>query len=86
MREALTKRAGMELDPIDANPAVVCLDKNLQPTGQFSSPMSAVTLRPDHWPPFADSAWIDVETVRDDPYLLSMVDPLDRYRVVGDDE
>ena len=43
-------------------------------------------LAPGHWPPFADSAWMDVETVRDDPGLLSMVDPLDRHRVVSDDE
>ena len=71
LREALTERAGMDLDPIDANPAVVCVDKELQPTGQFLSPMTAVTLRPGHWPPFADSAWMDVETVRDDPELLS---------------
>ena len=86
LREALTKRAGMDLDPIDANPAVVCVDKELQPTGQFLSPMTAVILRPDHWPPFADSAWMDVETVRGDPTLRSMVDPLDRHRVVSDDE
>ena len=86
LREALTERAGTDLDPIDANPAVVCVDKGLQPTGQFLSPMTAVTLRPDHWPPFADSAWMDVETVRDDPDLLSMVDPLDRHRVGSDDE
>ena len=86
LREALTKRAGMDLDPIDANPAVVCVDKELQPTGQFLSPMTAVILRPDHWSPFADSAWMDVETVRDDPILRSMVDPLDRHRVVSEDE
>lgn len=86
LREALTACAGMDLEPIDSNPAVVCVDRELQPTGQFLSPMTAVTLRPDHWPPFADSAWMDVETVRDDPYLLSMVDPLDRHRVVSDDE
>ena len=86
LREALTERAGMELDPIDLNPAVVCLDENLQPTGRFLSPMTAVTLHPDHWPAFADSAWMDVETVRDDLTLLSMVDPLDLYRISGDDE
>ena len=86
LREALTERAGVTLDPIDANPSVVCVDRGLQPTGQFLSPTTAVTLRPDHWPPFADSAWMDVETVRDDPDLLSMVDPLDRHRVVSADE
>ena len=85
LREELTKRAGMDLEPIDANPAVVCVDKELRPTNQFLSPMTAVTLRPDHWPPFADSAWIDIETVRDDSTLLSMVDPLDQHRVEDDE-
>lgn len=86
LRDALTERAGMALDPIAANPAVVCLGRDLTPTGQFLSPMTAVTLRPDHWPPFADSAWMDIETVRDDDTVLSMVDPLDLHRVVSDDE
>ena len=86
LREALTERAEMDLEPIDANPTVVCLNKELSPTGQFLSPMTAVTLLPDHWPSFADSAWMDIETVRDDPDLLSIVDPLDLHRVVSDDE
>lgn len=84
--EVLTDRASMELCPIDADPAVVCVNTDFQPTGQFLSPMTAVTLRPDHWPPFADSAWMDVETVRDDPTLLAMVDPLELHRVVSDSE
>ena len=86
LRDVLTERAGRDLDPIDAAPAVVGLDQELTPTGRFLSPMTAVTLRPDYWPPFADSAWMDVETVRDDPTLRSMVDPLDLHRVASDDE
>lgn len=81
LHDVLTERAGMELVPIDANPAVVCLNANLEPNGRFSSPMIAVTIRPDHWPAFADSAWMDVETVLGDPFLLSIVDRLDRHRV-----
>ena len=85
-RDVLTKCAGMELDPVDANPAVVCLDNELEPTEGFKSPMDVVTLRPDHWPPFAEPAWIDIDTVRDDPLLISIVDPLDLHRVGIDDE
>ena len=85
LREALTKSAETELDSIDPNPATVCLDENLKPTG-FLSPMTAVTLRPDHWPPFADSAWMDIEKVRENLDLRSMVDPLDLHRVESDDE
>ena len=86
LRDALDKRAGMELDPINANPAVVCVNKDWQPTDQFLSPMTAITLYPDHWPPFADSAYMDIKIVRDDPILKSMVDPLDQHRIESDIE
>ena len=86
LRDELNKRAGKILDPIEDNPAVVCLDTELAPTGDFLSPMDAVILRPDHWPPFADSAWMDIQTLRDNPTLLPMVDPLDLHRFAGDDE
>ncbi len=58
LRDALAKRAGIDLDPIDVNPAVVCVDENWQPIDKFLSPMTAITLHPDHWPSFADSAYI----------------------------
>ncbi len=86
LRDALAERAGMDLDPIDVNPAVVCVDENWQPTDQFLSPMTAITLRPDHWPPFADSAWMEIETVRNDATLWPLVDPLDQHRIVSDEE
>ncbi|MYF17665.1 MAG: hypothetical protein F4215_09850, partial [Gemmatimonadetes bacterium] len=47
LRDALAERAGMDLDPIGVNPAVVCVDENWQPTDQFLSPMAAITLHPD---------------------------------------
>ena len=86
LRDALAERAGMKLKSIDANPAVVCVDMDWQPADEFLSPMTAITLHPDHWPPFADSAYMDIKIVRDDPILLSMVDPLDQYRIESDEE
>ncbi len=86
LRDALTKRAGIDLDPIDANPAVVCVDTDWQPADEFLSPMTAINLHPDHWPPFADSAYMDIKIVRDDPIRRSMVDPLDQHRIENDDE
>ena len=86
LQQALDDHAHMELEPIDLDPALVSLDANLEPTGQFLSPMTAVTLRPDHWPPFADPAWMDIRVVRDDDTLKSMVDPLDLHRVGVDEE
>ena len=87
LSESLSERAaGMEITPIDANPAVVCLNENFEPTGQFLSPMTALTIRPDHWPTFADSAWMEVGTVLDTPSLLTIVDPFERHRVHSDNE
>ena len=83
---ALTERAGMDLEFVEPNPAVVCLDRELQPMERFSSPETSVPVRPDHWPAFADSAWMDVEDVRADPALLAMVEPVDRYRVTAADD
>ncbi len=86
LRDALAERAGMDLDPIDVNPAVVCVDENWQPIDKFLSPMTTITLHPDHWPSFADSACMDIETVRNEATLLPLVDPLDQHRVESDEE
>ena len=81
LQQSLAERAQMKLRSIDLEPALVSLDVNLEPTERFVSPMTAVTLRPDHWPAFADPAWMDIETVRENPLLQSIVDPLDMHRV-----
>ena len=86
LMRVLTERAGMELEFVASNPAVVCLDEEQQPLERFSSPETAVPVRPDHWPSFADSAWMDVEDVRGDPVLQTMVEPVDRYRVTADED
>lgn len=86
LRDALAERAGMKLKSIDANPALVCVDTDWQPADEFLSPMTAINLHPDHWPPFADSAYMDIEIVRDNPILRSMVDPLDQHRIENDEE
>ena len=84
--DALTERAGIELEPVELNPAVVCLDGDLRPAERFFSPETAVPIRPDHWPAFADSAWMDIEEVRADPIFQSMVEPVDRYLVLAADD
>ena len=86
LRDVLAERAGMDLEPIDANPAVVCVDKNWQPVGEFLSPMTAIAIYPDHWPLFADAAWMDIEIVRHDAALLPLVNPLDQHRIESDEE
>ena len=86
LRDALAQRAGTDLDPIEANPAVVCVDTDWQPTDKFLSPMTAIILHPDHWPPFADAAWMEIETVRNNAALWPLADPLDQHRIVSDEK
>ena len=77
----LNQKAGEDLEASDVDQPVVCIGPDLQPSERFVSAKDAVNLRPDQWPAFADSAWMDIETVRDNPDLRAMVDPLDEYRV-----
>ena len=86
LRAKLNERAGVELEVLEMDQPVVCLGPDLQPTERFVSAKDAVNLRPDQWPAFADAAWMDIATVRDDPDLRAMVDPLDEYRVTGGED
>jgi len=86
LRVALQDRAGRGFGAIEASPPVVCLGPDLQPTGQFGSPTTAIRLRPDHWPAFADTAWTTLETAKAEPALAAMVDPLDRERLCDESE
>ena len=82
LRASLSERAGMRLQLSAITHPIVCLDDNFQPKNKFFSPSDAVRLRPDHWPSFADAAWMDLGTVRNDSRLMAIVDPLDKYRVL----
>ena len=86
LRCVLDERAKMQLERVERNPAVVCLDENLRTMETFFSPDEAVPIRPDYWPVFAESAWMEVDAVRADPDFQTMVDPIDRYRIVVDDD
>lgn len=84
LTKALNELVGEELNSITSNPAIVCLNQNLQPKEKFSSPSAAVRLQPDHWPAFADPAWIEIEDVKDNPALMAIVDPLDLAKIEDD--
>ena len=81
-QRSLCAKAGKALELVLPRDPVVCLDGDFKVEG-VGSPEIAVRVRPDHWPPFADPAWMDVETVSDDPELSAMVEPLDRYRLAA---
>jgi len=86
LRNALQERTAGNLGSVEPNPPVVCLDGDFVPTRDFKSPANALRLRPDHWPAFADAAWMDIEMIRGNPVLQAMVDPLDQHRIGGEDE
>ena len=81
--DRVREKAGEDLELVKPRDPVVCLDRDFQPRG-VASPQHAVRVRPDYWPPFADSAWMTVEAVSGDPELRAMVEPLDQYRVEPD--
>lgn len=78
--DRLREKAGEAVELVTVRDPVVCLDENFRPRGT-ASPNEAVKLRPDHWPPFADAAWMKIEIVRGDGELMALVEPLDQYRV-----
>lgn len=80
----LRKKAGEDLELVVPHDPVVCLNEDFQPI-DVASPQDAVRVRPDYWPPFADAAWMAIDTVRDQKDLAAMVEPLDKYRVESDE-
>ena len=86
LRAALRDRTGRELRFTESNSPVVCLDQEFKPSSVFVSAGNSVRLKPDHWPAFADAAWMAIDTVQGDPRLASMVDPLDQGRIELTDE
>ena len=76
----IRERAGENVELLEVHDPVVCLNREFQRSG-VASPHDAVRVRPDYWPPFADSAWMTIEAVRGDPELRAMVEPLDQYRL-----
>ena len=79
--DALNARTDEKLKSIKANPAIVCLDESLLPKNKFSSPIEAVRLQPDHWPAFADPAWMEIQDVEDYPAHMAIVNPLDLAKI-----
>jgi hypothetical protein len=64
----------------DVSP-VVCVNRDLKPQDELVSLESAVQIIPDLWPAFADSAYMTLQDIEEDPDLVAIVHPLDRERV-----
>jgi hypothetical protein len=77
----LEKRAGVNLERIEGVSPAVCVDRELKPRDVLCTLESVVRLVPDLWPAYADPAYAEVDVVREDADLISIVHPLDRERV-----
>jgi len=79
VREELSRRAeGKHFSGIVPDPVVVLDASTFKPKRTFVSAPRVVRIRPEHWPSFADPAWLQIESVKNDSSLLRMVDLLDR--------
>ena len=82
--DRLREKAEEPVKLVTVQDPVVCLDRHLRPRG-VASPIDAVRVRPDYWPPFADAAWMEIDAVKKDRELRALVEPLDQYRVDPDE-
>lgn len=82
----LERRAGVALECVEEISPAVCVDRELKPRDGFCALESVVRLVPDLWPAYADPAYAEVDVVREDVDLRSIVHPLDRERMFVADE
>lgn len=82
----LERRARIALERVEEVAPVVCVDRELRPRDRLCALECVVRLVPDLWPAYADPAYAEVEEVREDPDLRSIVHPLDQERVMVMDE
>ena len=80
VRSAVEEQAGVELPPLEPSGAVLEIDGKLNVVGVVPRER-AVRIRPDDWPPFAETGWLSEERLEQDPKLKDLVDPVDRERL-----
>lgn len=86
LQKAVMKRASKSLDIVELNRPVVCVDdRSFRPTDHFVDAASAVEVRPDDWPSFAEQAWLPAAT-RGTEKVSALVVPQDRERAGGSGE
>ncbi len=60
---------------------LVCLNRDFEPSPQFSSIDDAVRIRPDGWPSYAEQAWVTLQSAIAEPQLGAIVMQEDRERI-----
>jgi len=64
-----------ELEP------VLCVDENFEIGVDVCEIAKAVRVQPDDWPPYAEQAWVPLETARENARLRACVIAMDRELV-----
>lgn len=84
--QELEKHAESSLERLAIASPVVCIGRDLLPSDDLLSLDDAVRMVPDLWPAYADTAYASIASVREDREFAAIVHPLDRERVVEDNE
>jgi len=80
VRAAMEAQTGVGLPPLEPPGAVLGIDGELNVVGVVARER-AVRVRPDDWPPFAETGWLSEEQLNEHPGLIDLVDPVDRERL-----
>jgi hypothetical protein len=80
IRAAVEERAQVGLPPLEPSGAVLEIDGKLNVIGVVPRER-AVRIRPDDWPPFAETGWLSEEQLEKHPNMKDLVDPVDRERL-----
>lgn len=67
--------------PLPSQNIVVCTDIETEGTKDLIDASSAIRIRPDDWPPYADYAWVSIELARTNPAVQAIVVPNERDRL-----
>lgn len=70
---AVTTRALQQLRLLDLHRPVFEIDSDYQVNPHPIEMRDAVRLQPDGWPSFADSAWLAIENIEENPTLASLI-------------
>jgi hypothetical protein len=76
--DSLNRLTGSRLEHLNVKQPVICLDSNLEPTGEPGELDKAIRIQPDDWPAYADQAWTTRELARSDNALAALVMEQDR--------
>ena len=77
---AVEAQAGADLGRLEPPGAVLGIDGSLNVVGTVARER-ALRIRPDDWPPFAETGWLSMEQLQKEPSLIDLIDPVDRGRL-----